>query len=186
MTGYKRITFLKIFGARVHVHWSVFIVMGGILMMSYRHPVLAPITICSYLGILLLHESGHAFVAGRLGYRSLDIYLGFLHGLCCFQAPETRKDEAIIAWGGVLAQFAVAIPLIVLAQTISLGDVPGMGPVVAFLGYLSALTAFVNLAPSRALDGGKAWALFPILWAERRKPKKRGSVTKGPWSPRKD
>jgi Zn-dependent protease len=185
MKGYTRITFLSAFGARVHIHWSALLVMGGILAVSIRNPVMAAITICSYFGIIFLHEAGHAYFATRLGYRAFDIYLGFFHGLCVYEDPRNSKHEAIIAWGGVFAQLLFAIPIILVSQAEAAEHVPGFGPVVAFLGYVSAMVAFVNLAPGRGLDGYKAWGLIPIVWAERhKKPDKRGTVTKGPWGPK--
>ena len=184
MKGYIDIKFLNIFGARVHIHWSVLLVMGVILGLSVKQPASAAILVCSYFGIILLHEAGHAYFAKRLGYRSFDVYLGVFHGLCRYEAPHSKKDESIIAWGGVAAQFSIAIPLIVVAHFTSLSEVPGVGPVVVFLGYLSAIIAVINLAPTPALDGSKAWNLIPILLVERRKLKSKGNVTKGPWPPK--
>ena len=98
----------------------------------------------------------------------------------------SKKHDCIIAWGGVVAQMVVAIPLIVLAIATDLTDVPGMAPVVTILGYLSVLIAVLNLMPKEPLDGAKAWSLFPILLAERRKPKKSSKVKQGPWRPNKN
>jgi len=202
MKGCMEIVTLRVFGAHVYIHWSAMVVMGALLASAIRTPLLAVITLGSYFGILFVHEAGHALFARRLGYQPFGIYLAFLHGRCLIEAPHNRKHESIIAWGGVVAQLVIAIPLIVLAQTTSISSMPGLGPVIAFLGYLSALVAVVNLAPSAALDGGKAWALVPILLAERRKPAKpslpaeprryrreagtKGTVTKGPWRPKDD
>ncbi|MEO8670319.1 MAG: hypothetical protein ABI411_03325 [Tahibacter sp.] len=169
MLRYVQVRFPRPFGARVYVHWSALLVMSVMFVVSLRNPFLAAITICSYFSIIYLHEAGHAYFAKRLGYRPLAIYIGFLHGRCDYDAPGNPKHAAIVAWGGVVAQLVVAIPLIVLGQNTSLSEVPGLGPVVVFLGYFSAAIAIVNLAPSSALDGGKAWRLVPILWAECRK-----------------
>jgi Zn-dependent protease len=181
MKGYTRIAFLNAFGSRVHIHWSALLVMGGMLAASIRSPLLAIIVICSYFGIIYLHEAGHAYFAKRLGYRTYDIYLGFVHGLCSHEAPLNEKHECIIAWGGVAAQLAVAIPLILVAHMTSIARVPGLGPVISLLGYTSAMVAAINLAPIRGLDGEKAWRLIPVLLAERRKPRRSGNVTRGPW-----
>jgi len=174
MNGYTRIRRVKVFGARVYIHWSTLLVAGALLALSIRTPLLALITIGCYLGILFVHEAGHAFFAQRLGYRPFAIYLGFVHGRCDYEEPYSRKHEAIVAWGGVAAQLALAIPLIVLAQTTSVAGVPGLGPVFGFLGYINLVVALFNLTPVPPLDGARAWALVPILWSERtRKPKPR-------------
>jgi hypothetical protein len=50
-----------------------------------------------------------------------------------------------------------------VSQTISINEIYGLGPIVAFLGYISTLVALLNLAPSRELDGLEAWKLIPVL-----------------------
>ena len=112
MKGYVPLGFLRVFGARTHLHWSALLVIGAILAVAIRTPILAAITILSYFGIIFLHEAGHAFVAQRLGYRPFDIYLGFLHGSCVYEAPYNSTHVAIVAWGGVVAQLVIAVPLI--------------------------------------------------------------------------
>jgi Zn-dependent protease len=181
MKGCVELPFLGAFGAGVHVHWSALLVMGGMLATSVRSPVLALVVICSYFGIIYLHEAGHAYFAKRLGYRPLNIYLGFVHGLCYYEAPHSEKHECIIAWGGAVAQLLVAIPLIIAAQMLPVARIPGLGAVVSLLGYMSAMIAAVNLAPAKGLDGEKAWRLVAILKAERKRPKTSGNVTRGPW-----
>jgi len=56
--------------------------MGGLLSKSINSPILAAISICSYFGIIMLHEIGHAFVANLLGYNVRGVYFGFVHGMC--------------------------------------------------------------------------------------------------------
>lgn len=181
MNGYTRIPFLKIFGARLHIHWSAFVVGGALFAFSIRDPVLALITICSYFALILLHEAGHAFVVRCLGYKPFDIQLGAIHGTCTYPQPHSQFEDALIAWGGVGAQLLVAVPLIIVAQFEWSSHVYGLGPVLAFLGYYSAMIVPLNLAPHPMLDGGKAWSLFPLLWKARRKIKVASNVIEGPW-----
>lgn len=169
MPRYVILKSLRIFGAPVHVHWSVFVVGTAIFIYAIKDPVSALIGIACYLAIILLHESGHAYASLRLGYQPLNIYLGFFHGLCEFEAPDNSRDECIIAWGGALAQLAVAIPLVLAGQFTSLAEYPVFAPIIGFLGYISVGTALFNLAPARGFDGKHAWRLFPILIAERRR-----------------
>jgi Zn-dependent protease len=173
MKAYTRIKFASVFGARVHVHWSALAVIIGILVLSIRDPVIGVVTACSYFGIILLHECGHAYLTRVFGYHPSDVYLGCVHGRCEYEAPYDERAEAMIAWGGVVAQLLVAVPLITLAQLFPLASVPGFGPVVIFLGYVSIAVALINLAPSRGFDGSMAWRLFPILWADRKSRKRR-------------
>lgn len=97
----------------MYLHWSALLVMGGLLGISFNSPILALISICSYFGIILLHETGHAFVANKLGYDVRGVYLGFMHGKCECAHPYNQKHISLIAWGGVAAQFVVALPLII-------------------------------------------------------------------------
>lgn len=163
MKSYIPVKFLKIFGAPVSVHWSALAVMGFLFVVSIKSPLYAVVTICSYFGIILLHEAGHAYFARRMGYRVRNIQLGLIHGTCTFDAPYELREECIIAWGGVVAQLIVAIPLIVLSLTTPLLDqLPLTGPIVAYLGFLSVIFAMFNLMPVMDLDGVKAWQLVPV------------------------
>lgn len=159
---------VRIMGARLHLHWSALALAAALLALWMRQPAQALEAVASYFGLLLLHEIGHAAMARRLGYRATDIRLGFMHGLCETEAPDTARDDALLAWGGVLAQLAVALPLIALAQVPGVAALPGVGIPVAVFGYLSLLVALFNLTPAASLDGAKAWRLVTILLAERR------------------
>ena len=178
---------IRILGARLHVHWAVILAIAAILALTIARPLNAIVAVTAYFGMILLHETGHAFVARRLGYKPSDIYLGLVHGLCVVEASSNPMDEAIIAWGGVLAQLSVALPLIFLSMTTSLAQFDGFGPLVAFLGYISLMMALVNLIPVYVFDGVKAWAVIPLLRSRQKKPvasKKVSRVIKGPWSGR--
>jgi Zn-dependent protease len=176
MQRYTKVKYLRVYGAPVYLHWSALLVMGGLLGISFNSPILAVISISSYFGIIMLHETGHAFVTNKLGYGVRGVYLGFLHGKCECELPSNQKHKSLIAWGGVTAQLVVALPLIIGSQILSINEIYGLGPVVAFLGYISVLIALVNLAPSRGLDGLEAWKLIPVLAKEhmtRRKSKRK-------------
>ena len=173
MQAYFQVKFLSVYGAPVYVHWLALLAMAGLLAASFKSPLLGVIFIASYFGMILLHEAGHALFAQKLGYRPVKIQLGLFHGRCWYQGSNNKKHAAIIAWGGVVAQFTVALPLTVLAQTTRLSEVPGFGPLIAFLGYISLMMAFLNLAPSPHLDGGKAWSLLPMVLKEWRDRNKR-------------
>jgi membrane-associated protease RseP (regulator of RpoE activity) len=156
----------RILGARLHIHWSAFVAAGILFGALIRQPIHAFVAVLSYFAVILLHEVGHALFAKQLGYSPVSIYLTFIHGLCEFEHPDTLKEHATIAWGGVFAQLAVAIPLIVLSQTTPLGSISLFAIVIAVLGYLSMFVAFINLAPAKGLDGTLAWRLFPIIFRE--------------------
>ncbi|WP_445288589.1 hypothetical protein [Variovorax atrisoli] len=153
----------RILGARLHIHWSALVAAGVLLGVLIRQPLHAFVAVATYFLVILLHEAGHALVARRLGYPATDIYLTFIHGVCVYEQPGSVREAALVAWGGVLVQLVVAIPLIVLAQTTPLGAAPVFPVAVAILGYMSLFIALLNLAPARGLDGALAWKLVPIL-----------------------
>ena len=162
MHRYFPVRGLRICGAPVYVHWMVIVVAVALLAYSIKAPIAALATLASYFGILLLHESGHAWFARRLGCRPHSIHVGLFHGRCTYDTPAHDWTRSVVAWGGVLAQFAVAIPLILLDQLTGAGHLPVLGPMIAYLGYLSTFVAVVNLAPAPGLDGAQAWRVFRL------------------------
>lgn len=168
MRGYALVQGVRVMGARLHLHWSALALAAALLALWFRQPAQALAAVGSCFGVLLLHEMGHAAMARRLGYGASDIRLAFMHGLCEFDAPDTERDDALIAWGGVLAQLAVALPLIGLGQVPAIAALPGAGILVGVFGYLNVLVALFNLTPVAPFDGARAWRLLPILRGDRR------------------
>ena len=164
--GYLRIIGIRIFRAAVFVHWSALVAIIAILAAGYKEPIYAFAFASSYFGVIFLHECGYAFFATRLGCQVHSIRLTILHGACEYQAPWNEREDLVIAWGSVLVQLAVAIPLIGISLVFNMQDLGYLRPVVVFLGYFSVALAIVNLAPSPILDGYKAWKLIPILVGE--------------------
>ena len=79
----------------------------------------------------------------------------------------------LIAWGGVAAQLAVAVPILIVATVFDQQDFGYAAPAIAFLGYVNALIALVNLAPAPGLDGHIAWRAVPLLWRRTAAGKRR-------------
>ena len=161
--GYFLLGRVTMLGARLHIHWSAVALAGVMLGIWHRQPAYAIEAIACYFGLILLHEAGHAAMALRLGYRAPDIYLSMIHGLCSYDSPETFREEALIAWGGVLAQLTVALPLLALDQVPTIASLSFAGILIAAFGYFSLAMVAMNLLPVRGLDGAKAWRLLPIL-----------------------
>ena len=179
MKAYTRIPRIRVFNAPLSVHWSVFVIAGILLLKSLHEPLLAALTIASYFGILLLHEAGHAYMAKRQRLARYAIRISAVHGVCQFEEPEHAKQDYLVAWGGVLAQLAVAVPLVILDLMFGIGRIDALGPVVVMLGYVSIAVAAFNLIPAQGLDGAKAWRLIPLLLEERRERTFRPSRKRG-------
>jgi Zn-dependent protease len=178
MKNYVRAKRLNICGAPVFLHWSALVVIGGCLATAISSPVIAVVAAASYFGVILVHEYGHAWVARSLGYHVYSIKLSVIHGECEYEAGhEAARDAALIAWGGAIAQLAVAVPVWLLSLVPAINESDVFGPFIAFFGYLGPLLALVNLAPSPYLDGSKAWSLIPMLWNDvKQRPKKKARV----------
>src|SRR6185312_806262 len=63
---------LRIKGVDVNVHWSVFVIAGIMLFNAGRKPVMTLVAVVYYMGLLLLHETGHLIAAQRRGSRVLE------------------------------------------------------------------------------------------------------------------
>ena len=168
MKRYTRVPGVRILSAPLYVHWSAFVIIALLLLHEIEEPLIAVVAVASYLGLILLHEAGHAYVAKRQRLRRHAIRLEAFHGVCEFEAPYYAKQDYLVAWGGVLAQLLVAVPVITLDAVFDLGQVDPLGPVVVIFGYVSVAIAAFNLIPAHGLDGEKAWQLFPLLLEERR------------------
>jgi hypothetical protein len=90
MQRWFRVRRLRAFGAPIYVHWSVLAVVVFLAALSLRSPVYAAVSIASYLGIIVVHELGHALAAHRLGYGVSSIWVSFVHGRCEYGAPYSE------------------------------------------------------------------------------------------------
>ncbi|HEY8148621.1 MAG TPA: hypothetical protein VIK51_06925 [Vicinamibacteria bacterium] len=166
MRGFARIT--RLAGTTVYVHWTVIVITAVALVAALNNAASTLFLAAAYLGVLLLHEWGHARAARRKGYAVWSIELYPLHGLTRYDAPRSHYDACVVAWGGVLAQLAVAVPLVLWATIFGFTSVGVVNALIAIFGYLSLLWAIVNLMPVARLDGALAWQIVPYLWHRRR------------------
>ncbi len=162
----------------VYVHWSVLVISGVMLLGAIRRPLLALVALFSYLGVLLIHECGHMAIARRKGCAVYGIELYPLMANWCCEQPWSRIDRAKLAWGGVLAQGAIGIPVAVWAVKFGYTRFEPVNAAIAIWGFYSLIVAAINLIPATGLDGATAWDLFPALMERSRSRKKRQAV---PW-----
>jgi hypothetical protein len=90
-----RLRRVRILGAPVYLHWSVFVVVLLLALVSLRSPVYAAISITSYLAVIVIHEVGHAWVAHRVGCGVYAVRIGFVHGRCEYYAPHSEFDDVV-------------------------------------------------------------------------------------------
>lgn len=155
----------RIFGIRVSLHLSWFLILGLVGLGSARAyaeadpglsgPALAAMgtaTALLFFACLLAHELGHAIVARRLGARVRGITLFLLGGL-------SEISEEIRAPGNEFA-IALAGPLVsaALAGGFALTAFAAEGPIEAVAASLAVGNLFLalfNLIPGLPLDGGR-------------------------------
>jgi len=153
------------------MHWSIFAIAILVLAGAIRTPDSTFAGMAAWLGLLILHESGHLGMARRRGYRACSMALYPIFGLAGFEAPESRLDRALIAWGGVLAQVAVAVPPALYIMLAGYTPFEPLNAVLVIFGPYSLFAAAFNLLPISPLDGSKAWDIVPA-WLEQRRLRK--------------
>lgn len=149
-------------GHPVYVHWSVPLICFVILAFNYEAPVTAVVSTAAYFAMLVIHEAGHATVARMRRCAVKEIVIYPIHGYCRF-FPNSAEDHVFIAWGGVIAQLVVALPIMIVTKLFGGTHILALDAALAILGYLSFAIALLNLLPVRPLDGAIAWSVVPIL-----------------------
>ena len=152
---------LRIKGVPVSLHWSVLLIILLILFNVIRHPIESLLAIVAYLGVLLIHETGHLIAAQKMRCEVLAIRLYPIFGITDFETPWSKFDHCVIAWGGVVAQAIVAIPIVAGVELFGHSRFEAINAVLGLLGYFSLAIAFLNLLPIKPLDGYIAWAIIP-------------------------
>jgi membrane-associated protease RseP (regulator of RpoE activity) len=149
---------------KVFFHWSVLLIGAFILLGAVEEPSLAFAILISYYGVILIHECGHMIAAQRKGCAVFSIELYPIWGITRFSPPYSRSDNCIIAWGGVVAQMVVAVPLIALVEIFGYSRFQPLNAILTILGFFSLSMAVFNLLPIPPLDGATAWGLLPALF----------------------
>ncbi len=181
---------MRIAGFDVRLDWSWFIVailitwtLASGVFPSY-YPGLDTSTYWS-MGVLaaiglfasiVLHEVGHSVVARRHGLPIKGITLFVFGGVAEMgDEPQSPKVEFLVAIGGPVVSFALALGFAILA---ALSSTLLPTPILAVLSYLASINAIVaifNLVPAFPLDGGRI--LRAALWHRRGSLRWATSVT---------
>ena len=160
----KLIEVMEIRGVKVLTHWSVLLIGAVIFLGALEEPLLAFAVLAAYYGTILIHECGHMVAAQRKGCAVLSIELYPIWGITRFGERYSRFDHCVIAWGGVVAQVIVGVPLVAWVEIFGCTRFQAVNAILAILGFSSLSMAVLNLLPVRPLDGAIAWGLLPALF----------------------
>jgi Zn-dependent protease len=151
-------------GAPIRVHWTVLI--GALVWSRFQF---APAFWVGFALLILIHELGHAAIVLHYRLGLSEIALHGAGGYCRHERSGSRFEEALVAWGGVLAQLALYAA--VQGALLVLG--PPRSSHAALLVYVftdvNLWLAALNLIPFEPLDGAKAWPLLGMLVARFKK-----------------
>jgi hypothetical protein len=166
----RLVEIMQINGVKVFVHWSVLLIGALILLGAVEDPRLAFTVLAAYYGVILLHECGHMVAAQRKGCLVTSIELYPIWGITCFSEPYSRYDLYVIAWGGVLAQATVAIPLIAWVELFGFTRFAPVNALLSIMGFFSLSMAAFNLLPIRPAAPSRGVSSPPSLSVDRRIP----------------
>lgn len=161
----------KIFGIRVAIHWTFFILLGWIFLSQYtagKNAALAWMSVLFIIGLFVcvtLHEFGHALTARRFNIQTKSITLLPIGGLAQLEKmPEKPGQELLVAAAGPLVNVVIAI--LIYAGLFFSDNIPSEmtvnmleklnGPLF-FLNLMVANIVLVvfNLIPAFPMDGGR-------------------------------
>lgn len=137
------------------------VVAVALLLLRY------PVALIAFVLLILGHEVGHAVLARRSGLEVSRIDLHGFGGRCVYFGDwATEWNRAVIAWGGIVVQAAILLPIWLWVKLLPVPD----GWVGALLGQallvlfpINLLILLFNLIPLAPLDGHQAWRIIPML-----------------------
>jgi len=164
-------------GVDLYIHWSVFLIVAIMIVGTIQRPIVTVVGLFSYFSILLVHECGHMIAAQRRRCKVWAIELYPIVGFCRYEEPWSKIDRCAIAWGGVVAQAVIAVPLVTWVTIFGYTRFEAINVLLVVLGNYSLCVAAFNLIPAAPLDGATAWGLFPA-WFARHRERQRNRAMK--------
>lgn len=151
-------------GAPIRIHWST--PLGVLFFTGFRF---IPGAWLGFVLVILIHELGHALMVAAYGQRTIAIDVHGFGGLCWWDGYPTPMGRAMIAWGGVIAQAALALATLVIVTFAGPPEAPFAAALVGSFVGPNLATIATNLLPIPPLDGAEAWKILPILRSRMRR-----------------
>ena len=140
----------RIFGFDLDVQW-LFPAVVLMLSIGSDGPMQFTIFAAAVVIVILIHELGHAFMAKRLGGEDIRILLHSLGGLTQFDAPFSRRRNALVAISGPVTGFGLAAVVALLG---AVSPEFRATPLYSNLLFITFGWSAMNVLPILPLDGG--------------------------------
>jgi Zn-dependent protease/CBS domain-containing protein len=165
----KALSFPKIAGIDISIHWTFLILIVWIVFSNLRagldtiQVIWSVVFILSLFVCVTLHELGHALAAKRYGIQTKDITLYPIGGVARLEKmPDKPSQELVVALAGPVVNFLITLILSpLLLKTDWLQNEPAkvliIGPnnFLPMLGLINVWLAVFNLIPAFPMDGGR-------------------------------
>jgi Zn-dependent protease/CBS domain-containing protein len=165
----RSITFPKIAGISVNIHWTFSLIIIYIIYVNARAGLDAMqigwsvLFVLSLFVCVTLHEFGHAMAAKRYGIKTKDITLYPIGGVARLEKmPEKPLHELGVALAGPAVNVAVMALLYPAIESYDFQQaaeenamVIGSDNFLAMLGVVNIWLALFNLIPAFPMDGGR-------------------------------
>jgi len=157
MNGQNEFTeVFRVKGVPIRFHWSLMLLLFFIFLTSIVNGRF-PMGVIAIGVILVVHELGHMWFATLKGLRSYKIDLYPIGGACFHQPAYNEYDNTFVAWGGVVAQAIIFVPVLLLTNTFGYMMPSELYRLFYYLGEYNLIIALINLIPIAPLDGANAW-----------------------------
>lgn len=163
------IKILSVRGIHISVHWTFLLLLGWIILINVEQGTNAARLVWSLMFVLavfacvMLHELGHAAVAGYFGIRAKDIVLLPIGGTASIEKfPDNPRQELSISLAGPVTNIIIAFLLWLLQDPGApflmqpeRASAFGLGMFVYDLRMVNVGLAAFNLIPAFPMDGGR-------------------------------
>ncbi|MDJ0701548.1 MAG: hypothetical protein QNJ07_17010 [Woeseiaceae bacterium] len=158
----------RLAGVDIFIHWSVLamVPIAWFLVEDWAQAVTGAATL---VGLILVHEAGHAYFARKRNLEVLGLVVYPFIGFCTHEASEFEEDHIFVAWGGVAAQAVVLVIAAAVAwilSSLSITAPPYVYPIFLVLITLNIGLIIMNLWPAEPLDGATAWKILRV-WRDK-------------------
>lgn len=157
-----KLQFFSYLSAPINLHFSI--VLAVLYFMTVKGMVFGLVASIAYLGLIILHEMGHAFFVKKYNHELEEIRIYPIHGVCFYHVDEGWLTETLIFAGGLLVQLVVFIVWMIIMSSINALNLYALENLLSPISYIfikiNLITMIINLLPIQGLDGYELWLRF--------------------------